>query len=220
MVKLIISDWDDVITLGSKEGYFHCYHLMLLDLGVHLDPEEEVSRILKTWGKPFREVILELLREDTSQIDKACELFEKYFFGNGFIEKLSLIPGTKDLLIRLSKKYKLAVATGQHSKLLKERIIPEFNIPNVFEFIYTSDELADPKLGKPHPHMIETILEKTGVDKRDAVFVGDAENDVLMAKAAGVEPIVVLTGHLTSNQANKLGVSKIIEDVTLLETVL
>ena len=50
--------------------------------------------------------------------------------------------------------------------------------------------------------------------------VGDAENDVLMAKGADVTPIVVLTGHLTKEQAENLGVKFIIPDITRLEDVL
>lgn len=41
-----------------------------------------------------------------------------------------------------------------------------------------------------------------------------------MAWNAGVEPIAVLTGHLTRLQAEELGVKHIIDDVTLLENEL
>lgn len=38
-----------------------------------------------------------------------------------------------------------------------------------------------------------------------------------MAWNAGIEPIAVLTGHLNREEAEKLGVKHIIENVTLLE---
>ena len=54
-IKLLIFDWDDVFTLGSKEGYFACYHETLIGLGVNLNAKEERKRILKKWGQPHQE---------------------------------------------------------------------------------------------------------------------------------------------------------------------
>ncbi len=63
-------------------------------------------------------------------------------------------------------------------------------------------------------------METQQVAPENAIMVGDARNDVLMAQAAKIEPIVVLTGHLNIQQAEALGVTHIIQDVTHLETVL
>jgi len=38
MIKSIIFDWDDVITLGSKVGYFKCYHQAAVGVCVELSP--------------------------------------------------------------------------------------------------------------------------------------------------------------------------------------
>lgn len=47
--------------------------------------------------------------------------------------------------------------------------------------------------------------------------MGDAASDMQMARNAGVTPVAVLTGHLSRQQAEELGVKHIIENVTLLE---
>ena len=44
MIKLIVFDWDDVITLGAKEAYFAAYHQALVEVGVHLTLQEEQKR--------------------------------------------------------------------------------------------------------------------------------------------------------------------------------
>ena len=49
MIKLIIFDWDDVLTIGSKEGYFACYHKAINSVGIYLSPEEEYRRIVLKW---------------------------------------------------------------------------------------------------------------------------------------------------------------------------
>ena len=52
---------------------------------------------------------------------------------------------------------------------------------------------------KPRPGMLLEILEELQVAAADAVFVGDSPRDVEAALAAGVRPLVVLTGKGASN---------------------
>jgi len=221
MIKLIIFDWDDVIILGSKEGYYNCYRETLNELGVTLDEREMDMRIRRKWGQPFRVELNELLTEKPQLLDKACEIFyEKKFQGTTFVDSLKEVSGVNELLLRLKEKYMLAVATGNKLDMIQNKIIPKFNIPNVFTQIVTAhDNIPDGK-SKPDPYMLHLILDKQGIKPSEALYVGDADNDVLMAQNAGVEPVVVLTGHLSRDQAEKLGVKHILPDVTKLEQIL
>ena len=220
MIKLIIFDWDDVFTQGSTQGYYKCYHEAIVGVGVNLSPEVERHRIAAKWGADHREEITELLKERPDLVDKACVLYENHLFGDTFLDCLSVLSGSQDLLTRLSGRYKLAIASGVHPKLLKERIMTKFNIPEVFSEIITAYDLDDPLKAKPHPHIAEEIMKRQNISPPETIMVGDAKNDVLMARNAGIEPVVVLTGHLSRAEAQKLAVEKIIDDVTLLETVL
>ena len=65
--------------------------------------------------------------------------------------------------------------------------------------------------------MLKKIMETQQVDQAETIFVGDAQPDVKMARNAGVEPVVALTGHLTREEAGKLGVKYMIENVTKIE---
>ncbi|MBA3724094.1 MAG: HAD family hydrolase [Candidatus Levybacteria bacterium] len=217
MVKLIIFDWDDVFTLGAKEGYYACYRKAINDVGVNLSPEEENKRILAKWGKSFKEELKELLKEKPELIDTASEIFERAYWGDTFVDALSVIEGTNEMLVRLKDKYKLAVATGNHHKMLKDRIFPHFSIPDVFLQIISSHEIEDQEKTKPHPYMLEVIMKNLNVSPNETIFVGDAKTDVQMAYSADVEPVVVLSGHLSKEEAKELGVKHIIDNVTLLE---
>ncbi len=220
MIRSIIFDWDDVITLGSKDGYFRCYHQALAEVGVELLPEEEKRRILSKWGKPHTEELKELLKEKPGLVDKACEIYEGKLFGDTFVSCLSLVEGVRELLLRLAKDYKLSVATGLNPVILKEKVMPKFNIPSVFTHIVSAYDIKDSDIQKPHPYSINYILERQGISPEYVVMVGDAKSDVLMARAAGVVPVVVLTGHLSREEAEELDVKYIIEDVTGIEEVL
>ncbi|MFZ6035354.1 MAG: HAD family hydrolase [Patescibacteria group bacterium] len=220
MIKLVIFDWDDVIVLGSKKGYYDCYRETINDLGVNMTEEEMDIRIKSKWGKPFRIELTELLKEKPELIDKACEIFyQNKFETNTFLNALSEVEGVNEMLERLSKKYKLAVATGNQREMLN-KIIAKFSIPNVFSQVITSHDNIPTEKTKPHPYMLEVILKEQGIKNTEAVYVGDAETDVLMARNAGVTPIVVLTGHLSKENAEKLGVKHIVHNVTQIEEIL
>ena len=219
MLKLIIFDWDDVITLGSKEGYYQCYRETLKEFDIVFSEEELHKRIQKRGGQPFREELGELLLEHPEFLDKAVQIFNQNFWGNTFVDCLYEVKGANKTLEKLSNKYKLAVATGNHPKMLKEKIISRFKVPDVFAQIITSHDIPSNKT-KPDPFMLEVIMKDQKVLPEECVYVGDAENDVQMAQNAGVEPIVVLTGHLDKSKAEKLGVNKIYPDITYLEKIL
>jgi len=72
MTKLIIFDWDDVIILGAKKGYYNCYKNTLIELGIVLGEKEIDKRIQDTWGNTDREILTELLKEKIMQ-DLFCK---------------------------------------------------------------------------------------------------------------------------------------------------
>lgn len=221
MIELVGFDWDDVFTLGSTRGYYACYHEALVGVEAELDPEEENRRIKAKWGSGHAAQLQDLLCEQPEKVPKAIELYEEHFFGNTFTNCLEVVPGSQQLVSDLAKDYKLAVATGGHPKILKERMLPRFAFPEwVFSQIVTIYDIDDISHAKPHPYMLNHILETQKVSPENAVFVGDATNDVLMARSAGVEPIVVLTGQLSREQAEELQVKYIINDVTELRSLL
>ena len=220
MIKLIIFDWDDVFTQGSIQGYYASYHAALEAVGVHLSPEEEDRRIKEKWGSGGKQQLEYLLQEHPELVDKAYEVYKECSHGKVFLDKLSIIPGGQDFLKEISKRYTLTIATGAHPKVLHDQVMPKFNIPDVFAQIITIYDLDDIDHAKPHPYMVNKILETQGVKSEEAILVGDAASDMQMAWNAGVEPVAVLSGHMDRAEAEKLGVKHIIDNVTQLETVL
>ncbi len=220
MIKLIVFDWDDVITHGAKDGYFKCYHEAMIGVNAHLDPVEERKRILAKWSKPHTEELKELLKEHPELVEKAVKIYETHLFGDTYVNTQTEVKGVNNFLLRLKEKYILTVATGAHPKILKEKVIPKFKIPDVFAEIISSYDITDPEKRKPHPYMIQKMMQDQKVTPEESIFVGDAKTDIEMARAAGVIPVAVLTGHMSIKDAEELKVKYIIPDVTHLERVL
>jgi len=220
MIKLLVFDWDDVFTLGAKEGYIDCLHSTLVTLKIRLDPDEESRRIQLAWGKSHQEELKILLSDHPDLLERAYTIYEDKFFGGEFVEALRYVPGANQTLVELAKKYTLAIATGAHPDLLRKQMIPKFQVPDVFSQIISSYEVDDPAKQKPHPFILQEIMKTQHYQPAETLFIGDAEADVLMARRAGVEPVVVLTGNLDQAQAKQLKVKYIIEDVTHLKNLL
>ena len=217
MIKLIILDWDDCITKGSSEGYYACYEAAIAKAQIQKTPEEVKEKVRELWGRPHRDVIGSIIGVDNPQLDEISRYYEDLIFTNTFSSHLSLIPGAKEKLEELRKTYKLAIATGMDGVLFREHILPRFGMQDFFQYIISSSELPDPSRGKPFPDMVLKILKELGISANEAVMVGDAKGDVLMARAANVEPVVVLTGQLTKEEAVELGVLKIMPNVSQLQ---
>lgn len=220
MKQLIIFDWDGVFILGTDKAYFKCYHLAAKSVGVNLSSEEVRKRVLAKWGKTVKEELAELLKEHPDLVDKAVKNYEQILMGDTFVDCLKAVKGSQKLIKDLSKKYRLAIASGVNPRLLKEKIFPKFGFEDVFSEIMTVYDIDDPSKAKPHPFLVEEIMRRLNVTPNSTVLVGDSKGDVNMAKAAGVTPVVVLTGHLNKLEAKKLGVKFIIKKVTDLETIL
>ncbi len=215
MLKLIVFDFDGVIIEGSNEGYFRCYHKALEAVGVSLSPKEERQRILDEWGKGYIPQLEYLLKEKPEALPIAIKAYEKCYRSPVFYKDIKLIEGARESLERLSKQYNLAIATGMIRASL-ENLIKKFEI-NFFKKILTVDDIKRVEDRKPSPFILNGLLKYFKISKDETAYVGDSERDVQTAKNAGIRPIVVLTGHLTKDEAEKLGVKHIIQDINHLE---
>jgi histidinol-phosphate phosphatase family protein len=56
---------------------------------------------------------------------------------------------------------------------------------------------------KPQPGMLLRAAEENGVDLRESFMVGDTERDVMAGKSAGCSTVLLLSGKLTRQDAEK-----------------
>jgi HAD superfamily hydrolase (TIGR01509 family) len=182
--------------------------------------EKEEMVIHELWGRPHREVLVALLGERGGVLEEAVRLYNEHLLGGTFLNCLRLVPGSIEVLNQLKDDYILTIASAGNPEVLKEKVIPHFGIPDVFRQILTSRELSDPTRGKPHADLALEIMQAQGVEPGETLVVGDGASDVLMAQSAGVLPVVVLTGQLTKEKAQELGVECIIPDIAELPTIL
>ncbi|HSO63099.1 MAG TPA: HAD family hydrolase [Desulfobacterales bacterium] len=96
---------------------------------------------------------------------------------------------------------RVALATVDVSR--RARLAMEFmGVSGTLDLVVGGEEVAR---SKPDPEMVHIILDRLGVDRSQAVMVGDALNDVQMGANAGLAASIgVLTGFATAEQLRAL----------------
>jgi phosphoglycolate phosphatase-like HAD superfamily hydrolase len=71
----------------------------------------------------------------------------------------------------------------------------------------------DVKVGKPSPDLVSLALKRVRAGRAQAVLVGDTPYDSEAARAAGIRPIGVLTGHFSERTLREAGCEAVFADV-------
>jgi HAD superfamily hydrolase (TIGR01509 family) len=101
-----------------------------------------------------------------------------------------LMPGVKELLPKLAT-FKLAVATGGHTKMGAGKILARVGIKNYFDTVVSSDDV---KLGKPAPDVYLEVARLIGEKVENCLVIEDSVNGVESGKAAGMTVIGINKG--------------------------
>jgi HAD superfamily hydrolase (TIGR01549 family) len=111
-----------------------------------------------------------------------------------------LFPQTEEALVTLSGRYRLGVLSNTF-RVLFERHFPP-HLARLFQASLFFDEVSDPK---PLPAPMRTVMHTLGVAAHECAYVGDAVEDVQMAKAAGVRSLALATGACSSGELRDAG---------------
>ena len=106
------------------------------------------------------------------------------------INEVSLFDGIEVGIKELRRRgYKLAIATGKSRRGL-DIALKQSRLESLFGITKTMDEC----FSKPHPQMVNEILDFYIIEKSEALIIGDSTYDLEMAKNAGIDSIGVTFG--------------------------
>src|SRR3989344_7551047 len=181
-IKLVIFDLDRTLGDPLYANMMACQE-MLLRAGEKATLAK-ISKVCCTAriGDMVRELI-PATKKDIAQFDRVCgylgELFIKY-------APLNLRTPLVDVMdILLYRRIKMGVATNRDVSAWPA--IRALRIESYLDAVATA-AMAKPK---PFPDMLQLILDMVKVQPEDAVYMGDSEDDLKAAKAAGIPVIMV-----------------------------
>ena len=103
---------------------------------------------------------------------------------------IPLFGGIAEMLDALAARgHQLGVATGKSRRGLEEALA-QAGIASRF----VATRCADEGFPKPHPDMVQKLLECTGVPPESALMIGDTIHDLQLAANAGIDAIGVAYG--------------------------
>ncbi|MDG2252060.1 MAG: HAD-IA family hydrolase [Methylophilaceae bacterium] len=183
--KVIIFDWDGTI-VNSTGLIVKAIKEAALVKGITLIDERKISSVI---GLGLDQAFRVLFNNTSMQeIIELQELYKDFYLEN--INKVSLfdgiVPGIKDLHRR---GYNLAIATGKSRRGL-DIDLKQSGLEPLFNITKTMDEC----FSKPHPQMVNEILDFYIIEKNEALIVGDSTYDLEMALNAGIDSLGVTFG--------------------------
>ncbi len=184
---LLIFDWDGTL-MDSVGTIVECTRATLDELDLPAPPEAEIRGAV---GLSIAETVRRLSGDETDE-DAALLIRETYsrHWLDTFRHRSLLFSGVADMLGGLEAAgYLMTVATGKSRRGL-ERDLEATGLAGRFHATRTPDEARS----KPHPQMVEDLLDELGVRPERALVIGDSIWDLQMAAAAGVPSVAVTTG--------------------------
>jgi phosphoglycolate phosphatase len=184
--SLIVFDWDGTL-MDSEAKIVRCMQAAAADVGI---PDPGTEAIRNIIGLGLNEAMQVLFPQQTP-VHRA-DLVERY--RRHFLELdstgMPLFPGVAQGLTQLAEQgYLLAIATGKARRGLN-RVLDDTGMRHLF----VSSRCADEAFSKPHPQMLEDILDETGIGAGRTLMVGDTVYDMEMARSAKVAGLAVSYG--------------------------
>jgi len=157
---------------------------MFRALGIHWGLEELARHYSPDWYRVYRAAGLPQARWD-----EAGRLWNHYYRQ----QKPALLPGARRVLRELARRFTLALVTGGD----RSRVSQELRRFGLTEMFATRIYGQDSHLRKPHPAPLELALRRLSLAPEACVYIGDAPEDIEMARRAGVRAIAVLSSFST-----------------------
>ena len=195
-MRTILFDWDGTI-VDSVPSLYQTDAAICRKIGVPFD-----ESIFKRAFSPNWRLMYKALGIPEDRTEEAAEVWATTFRN----DRTQLFPGIVEALTRLAADgYTLGIVTGGG----RSHVDPQLERLGVAELLTVRVFNDDTDAGKPHPRPLELALELAGgTPPSQAVYVGDALDDMRMAAAAGVRGIGIVSMLATAEELRAAGAAE------------
>ncbi|MBQ4091286.1 MAG: HAD family hydrolase [Clostridia bacterium] len=204
--EYLLFDLDGTLT-DPGEGITNSVMNALAKRGIAVSDRSELYCFI---GPPLSESFSKYFGFDFEESLRCVEDYREYFGVRGLFEN-EVYSGIYELLSELRLRgHKIVLATSKPEKYAKQ-ILDHFNLTQYFAFVAgaTMDESRNKKAD-----VIRYALDSFGIkDLKNAIMIGDREQDVLGAHKCGLDSIGVLYGYGSREEHESAGATYIAETV-------
>ncbi len=141
---------------------------------------------LREWSLVFRVQVFDaaLRSQEIDGGEAAADLAETFSSQRRKLQRL--MPDAREVLTRLSKKYRTALLTNGAPDLQREKLLNSGLEPLLHAVAVSGEH----DIGKPEPEIFHRLLAELGIPAKEAVMVGNSlERDILGARNAGMTSV-------------------------------
>jgi HAD superfamily hydrolase (TIGR01509 family) len=178
IVEGVIFDWDGTL-LDSYHADTAAYLALFKEMGISWGVEDLEKHYSPNWYHVYRVAGLPRRRWD-----EADRVWRAHYAKH----RPKLIPGARRVLSQLGTAHNLGLVTSGDRERV-HRQLREFRLTRLFMARICS---GDTFRKKPHPQPLRLALRQMELEPSACVYVGDAPQDIEMARRAGVRAIGVL----------------------------
>lgn len=177
-MRCVLLDWDGTL-LDSYAADQRAYLTMFRGMGVEWGVREIDRHYSPDWYQLYRAA--KIPRTDWERADRMWRVAYRS-------ERPSLLSGARTAIRTLERRFVLGLVTaGSRSRVRLQ--LREFGLGDSFSARVFSE---DSPRKKPHPAPLQIALKLLRAKPEECVYVGDAPEDIEMARRAGVRAIGVL----------------------------
>jgi phosphoglycolate phosphatase len=149
-------------------------------------PDPHISHII---GLGLREAVQTLYPDGNESLwQSLADCYRETWLNSP--DETPLFDNARELINHLAAKdIFLAVATGKSRRGLDKALAKT----ELGEFFFAT-RCADECHSKPHPQMMEELMDYAGVNGSDTIMIGDTEFDLMMARNAGTHSLGITHG--------------------------
>jgi phosphoglycolate phosphatase len=204
--RAVLFDWDGTL-LNSYASDTRAYLTMFRALGIEWGVAELARHYSPNWYRVYQAA-----RIPRAKWREADRLWTQAYA----MENPKLMSGARRIVEILKRDFDLAIVTSGNRKRVTQQL-REFNLAEYFSVCICSE---DAPRKKPHPAPLMLALRQLRADPADCVYVGDTQEDVEMARRAGVRPIGVLGPFPTAQRIRAARPAALLRSIRLLPTYL
>ena len=182
---LLVFDWDGTL-MDSAAHIASALQAAFRDLGLPVPSREAARHVI---GLGLEDAMTYL--NPGMQRHRYQEVAERYrvhfLAGDADVE---LFPLVSEGILSLNQEgFLMAVATGKSRRGLDRSL----NATGLTAYFHAS-RCADEGFPKPHPDMLQVIMQTLGAEAQRTLMIGDTTHDLQMAQNAGVAAVGVCYG--------------------------
>ena len=177
-LRAVLFDWDGTL-LDSYQADANAYVQMFRALGVCWQPGNLAQHYSPDWHNVYRAA--ELPPERWPEADRLWRRFYRS-------ERPLLQTGARLVLQTLAQRFRLGLVSSGSSLRVRSQI-RAFGLEHLFGVSIFGDQVPH---RKPHPLQLQLAIRQLGLQPGSCIYIGDAPEDVKMARRAGVAVVGVL----------------------------